>query len=128
MAISLATSLWVVRFCAASFAHPDASKWEYAYVSESPHAYRFHYSRECDALRRTSYEVDALSPKEAESHDYTPCKLCLKNSVRYQWDDWAIFLFFPIFGLFVMLIGKMDKFIQSYKFQSPIVRRHRPAD
>ena len=113
----------IVRFCAARFATPDPSTWEFAYVSESPNAHRYHYSEHCKALRRTTYDIEMLSVDEAEDYEYEPCGLCLKESVREQWDDAAGVVFIPVSCLLFGLINKIDQFNKKYKLRNQIVKR-----
>lgn len=112
----------IVRFCAAHFATPDPSTWEFAYVSESPNARCYHYSEDCKALSRTSYDIETLSVDEAEIY-YEPCSFCLKESVREKWDDAIGLLFIPVSCLIYWLINKIDLFQKKYKFRNPIVKR-----
>lgn len=121
-------ALGIVRFCAAHFATPDSSTWEYAYVSESPNAHRYHYSEQCNALQRTTFDIEVMSVDEAEDYDYEPCSLCLKESVGEQWDDAAGFLFIPVSCFIYWIINKIDLFHKKYKFRSPIVRRKQAND
>lgn len=123
LAGSMAIALWVVRLCANIFATPDSSTWEYAYVSESPNAHRYHYSEHCKALRRTTYDIKMLSVDEAEDYEYEPCGLCLKESVRKQWDDAAGLVFIPVSCLLFGLINKIEQFSKKYKLRNPIVKR-----
>lgn len=119
----MAIALGIVRFCAGKFATPDSSAWEFAYVSGSPNAHRYHYSEDCKALRKTSYGIETLSVEDAEDHDYEPCKLCLKETVSKQWDYAAVILFIPISCLIFGLIEKISQFHKKYKFRNPIVER-----
>lgn len=116
-------SLGIVRFCASMFATPDLYTWEFAYVSESPNAHRFHYTDQCRALQRTTYEIETLSVDEAVDYDYEPCSLCLKKSTQEKWDDAAGLFFIPVSCLIFWMIDKLDKFTKKYKLRSPIVRR-----
>lgn len=120
---SMYISLMSLRFCAARFASPDTSTWEFAYVSESPNAHSYHYSENCKALRNTSYNIETLSIEEAEDYDYVPCNICLKESARYQWDDAVGLLFIPVSCMIYWLINKIDLFHKKYKFRNPIVKR-----
>lgn len=122
LAGSVFIAFGIVRFCAAHFATPDPSTWEFAYVSESPNARCYHYSEDCKALRRTSYDIETLSIDEAEKY-YEPCSICLKESVRRQWDDAVGLLFIPVSCLIYWLINKIDIFNKKYKFRNPIVKR-----
>lgn len=114
---------WIVRFCAVHFAVPDPTTWEFAYISESPNARCYHYSEDCKALRRTSYDIEMLSVDEAEDYDYEPCNICLKESVQKKWDDVACLLIFPLFCLLFALVNKIDQFNKKYKLRNPIVKR-----
>ena len=113
LVVSAVITFWGVRLCANTFATPDSSTWESAYVSESPNAYSYHYSEHCKALMRTTYDIKRLSVDEAESYEYMPCGLCLKESVRYKWDDWAGLFSIPVGCLLLGLVEKIDK---KYKF------------
>lgn len=117
LAGSMAIALWVVRLCVSMFATPDSSTWEFAYVSESPNAYCYHYSEQCNALRRTTYDIETLSVDEAEDYDYEPCGLCLKESVREKWDDAAGWLFIPVSCVIFGLINKIEQFSKKYKLE-----------
>lgn len=123
LGLSVFISFQIVRVCAALFATPDASTWEFAYVSESPNAYSFHYSENCNALRKTTYDIELMSVEEAEDYDYEPCRLCLKESKRKQWDDAAGVLFIPVSCLIFWLINKIGRFHKEYKFRNPIIKR-----
>ncbi len=123
LAVSMGIALWIVRMCASIFATPDSSTWEFAYVSESPNAHRYHYSEQCNALRRTTYDIETLSVDEAEDYDYEPCSLCLKESVREKWDDAAGLVFIPVSCLLFGLINKIEQFSKKYKLRNPIVKR-----
>lgn len=123
LAGSMAIALWIVRLFASIFATPDSSTWEFAYVSESPNAHRYHYSEQCNALRRTTYDIETLSVDEAEDYDYEPCSLCLKESVREKWDDAAGLVFIPVSCLLFGLINKIEQFSKKYKLRNPIVKR-----
>lgn len=116
-------SFGIVRFCAARFATPDPTTWEFAYVSESPNARCFHYSEDCRALGRTTYEIEAFSVDEAEGYGYEPCALCLKGSVREKWNDAAGLLFIPVSCLLFGLVNKMNQLCKKYKLRTPIVER-----
>lgn len=116
-------SYGIVRFCAACFATSDPTTWEVAYVSESPNAHRYHYSEHCKALTRTTYNIEMLSVDEAEDYEYEPCGLCLKESVRKQWDDAAGVVFIPVSCLLFGLINKIDQFNKKCKLRNPIVKR-----
>lgn len=118
-----AAAFGIVRMCAVLFANPDSSSWEYAFVSESPRAYSYHYSEDCKALRKTEYDIIASSVEEAEDFGYEPCSLCLKESVRYMWDDWACALVFPILCLILWIINKIERFHKLYKLRNPVVKR-----
>lgn len=122
LGISWAISLGIVQYCAVLFATPDTSTWEFAYVSESPNAYSYHYSDDCKALRKTSYDIETLSVNDAEFYEYEPCRLCLKKSIRYQWDDTAGLIFIPISCLIYALINKIILISKKYKLRNPIVR------
>lgn len=121
--VIMAISLGIVRFFAGMFAEPNVYRWEIAYVSESPNARCFHYTEQCKALRHTTYEIESLSVDDAEDCGYEPCSLCLKESARKNWDDAAEFVFFPVIGLILLLIHKIDKFSKKYQFRSPIAKR-----
>lgn len=123
LAVSMGIALWIVRICASIFATPDSSTWEFAYVSESPNAHRYHYSEQCNALRRTTYDIETLSVDEAEDYDYEPCGLCLKESAREKWDDAAGLVFIPVSCLLFGLINKIEQFSKKYKLRNPIVKR-----
>lgn len=123
LAVCMGIALWIVRMCASIFATPDSSTWESAYVSESPNAHRYHYSEQCNALRRTTYDIETLSVDEAEDYDYEPCSLCLKESVREKWDDAAGLVFIPVSCLLFGLINKIEQFSKKYKLRNPIVKR-----
>lgn len=123
LGVSMAVTFGIVRYCAVLFATPDTSTWEFAYVSESPNAHRYHYSMDCKALRNTSYDIETLSVNEAEDYDYQPCGLCLKKSIRYQWDDAVGLLFIPVSCLIYGLINKINQFHKKYKLRTPIIRR-----
>lgn len=123
LAASMGIALWIVRLCASIFATPDSSTWEFAYVSESPNAHRYHYSEQCNALRRTTYDIEILSVDEAEDYDYEPCSLCLKESVREKWDDAAGLVFIPVSCLLFGLINKIEQFSKKYKLRNPIVKQ-----
>lgn len=123
LAVSMGIALWIVRMCASIFATPDSSTWEFAYVSESPNAHRYNYSEQCNALRRTTYDIETLSVDEAEDYDYEPCSLCLKESVREKWDDAAGLVFIPVSCLLFGLINKIEQFSKKYKLRNPIVKR-----
>ena len=123
LGVSAIVALGIVRFCANIFATPDTDTWEFAYVSESPNARHFHYSEECKALRRTTYEIEILSVDEAEDYEYEPCSLCLKESAREKWDDVADIIFIPVSCLIVGLINKIEQFNKKYKLRNPIVKR-----
>lgn len=116
-------SLWIVRLCAGAFATPEPDTWEFAYVSESPNAHCYHYSKHCISLRRTNYEIERLSVDEAEDYDYEPCKLCLRESAKEKWDDAAGLVFIPISCLVFWLIDKFFQFRKKYKLRSPIVKK-----
>lgn len=120
---SVIISLGMVRFCAARFAKPDPNTWEYAYVSESPNAHRYHYSEQCKALSRTVYDIEELSVDEAEFYEYEPCGICLKESTRRRWDGVVGFLAFPVGWLLYWLIIKVECVCKKYKLRNPIVRR-----
>lgn len=120
---SMFIAIGIARICATLFATPDTSTWEFAYVSESPNAHSFHYSEDCNALRKTTYDIELMSVEEAEDYDYEPCRLCLKESKRKQWDDASVVLFFPVSCLVYWLINKIDRFRKEYKFRNPIVKR-----
>lgn len=123
LGVSMAIAFGIVRFCASMFATPDIYTWEFAYVSESPNAHRFHYTAQCKALQRTTYEIETLSVDDAEDYGYEPCSLCLKASVKDKWDDAAGLVFIPVSCLIFWLINKIDQFSKKYKLQNPIVRR-----
>ncbi len=123
LAGSMGIALGIVRLCASIFATPDSSTWEFAYVSESPNAHRYHYSELCNALRRTTYDIKTLSVDEAEDYDYEPCSLCLKESVREKWDDAAGLVFIPVSCWIFGLINKIDQFSKKYRLRNPIVKR-----
>ena len=123
LGVSMAISFGIVRYCAVLFATPDTSVWEFAYVSESPNAHRYHYSKDCKALRKTSYDIETLSVSEAEDYDYQPCNLCLEKSIRYQWDDAVGLFFIPVSCLIYGLINRIDQFCKKYKLRTPIIRR-----
>lgn len=123
LAVSMGIALRIVRMCASIFATPDSSTWEFAYVSESPNAHRYHYSEQCNALRRTTYDIETLSVDEAEDYDYEPCSLCLKESVREKWDDAAGLVFIPVSCLLFGLINKIEQFSKKYKLRNPIVKQ-----
>lgn len=74
-------------------------------------------------LRRTTYDIEMLSVDEAEDYEYEPCGLCLKESVREQWDDAAGVVFIPVSCLLFGLINKIDQFNKKYKLRNPIVKR-----
>ena len=118
--VSAAISIWGLSLCASTFATPDSSTWESAYVSESPNAHSYHYSEHCKALMRTTYDIKRLSVDEAEFYEYMPCSLCLKESVRHQWDGWAGLVSIPVGCL---LLGLVEKINKKYKFRNPIVKR-----
>lgn len=120
---SMAFAVGTTRCCASRFASPDTSTWEFAYVSESPNARCYHYSEQCKALRRTTYEIETLSVDEAEDYDYEPCSLCLKESVREKWDDAAGVIFIPVSCLLFGLVNKIGRFRKKYKFRNPIVKK-----
>lgn len=120
---SMAIAFVIVRFCASLFASPDTSSWEIVYVSESPNAHRYHYSEQCDALRRNTYEIENLSVDEAELYDYEPCAICLKESARTKWDEAVGLVFIPVSCLIFWLINKIDQLSKKYKLQNPIVKR-----
>ena len=120
---SMAIALGIVRFCASMFASPDIYTWEFAYVSESPNAHRFHYTEQCKALRRTNCKIETLSVDEAADYDYEPCSLCMKESVREKWDDVAGLVFIPVSCLMFWLINKIDQISKKYKLRNPIVKR-----
>lgn len=113
----------IVRFCAARFATPKPYMWELTYVSESPNAYCYHYSEDCKALRRTTYDIKFLSVDEAEDCGYEPCSLCLKESVRKQWDDAACLLIFPVSCFIYWVINEIERFHKRYRFRNPIEKR-----
>lgn len=123
LAGSMAIALGIVRLCASLFATPDSSTWEYVYVSESPNAYSYHCSENCKALRKTSYDIEILPVEKAEDYGYEPCKLCLKESVRKQWDDAVGLVLFPVCLVLYWLISKIDQFSKKYKLRNPIVKR-----
>lgn len=123
LAGSATIALWVVGLCAGIFATPDSSTWEFAYVSESHNAHRYHYSEQCNALRRTTYNIETLSVDEAEDYGYEPCSLCLKESVREKWDDAAGLVFIPVSCLIFGLINKIERLRKKYKLRNPIVKR-----
>ncbi len=116
-------AFWIIRFCAVSFIKPDPHMWEITFVSESPDAYCYHYSKVCKALSRTTYDIDAMSVEDAEEYDYKPCKLCLEESVRYELDDWGCLLIFPIILVSSVFLNELDKLCRKYKFRNPIVKR-----
>lgn len=120
---SMGIALGTVRLCAILFATPDSSTWDFAYVSESPNAHRYHYSEQCNALRRTTYNIRTLTMDEVEDYDYEPCNLCLKESVRKKWDDAAGLVFIPVSCLIFGLINKIEQFSKKYKLRNPIVKR-----
>lgn len=113
----------IVRFCAARFATPKPYMWELTYVSESPNAYCYHYSEDCKALRRTTYDIDVLLVDEAEELGYEPCSMCLRESVRKEWDGFACLLMLLVGLLIFWMICKVDRFHREYKFRSPIEKR-----
>lgn len=119
----MAIAFGIVRFCASMFATPNTYTWEFAYVSESPNAHRFHYTERCKALQRTTYEIETLSVDDAEDYGYEPCSLCLKESARTKWDEAAGLVFIPVSCLIFWIINKIDHFSKKYKLQNPIVRR-----
>lgn len=123
LASSMAIALGIVRLGASIFATPNPNLWEFVYVSDSPNAHRYHYSNNCKALSKTSYNIELLTIEEAEDYDYEPCKLCLEASVSHQWDEAAGILFFPVSCLVYWLINATHKFCKKYKFRNPIVRR-----
>ena len=123
LGVSMTISFGIVRYCAVLFATPNTSVWEFAYVSESPNAHKYHYSEDCKALRKTPYDIEMLSVREAEDYDYQPCNLCLEKLTRYQWDDAVGLFFIPVSCLILCLIDKIDQFRKKYKFHTPIIRR-----
>ena len=123
LAGSMAIALWIVRSCASIFATPNANTWEYAYISESPNAHRFHYSEDCMSLRHSIYNIEMLTVDDAENYGYKPCRLCLKQSVREKWDDAAGLVFIPVSCFIFWMLNKIDQFHKRYQFRNPIVKR-----
>lgn len=117
-------SFQIVRFCASTFAEPDSYSWEYAYVSESPNAKCYHKEEDCKYLKSTKYDIVFLSVDEAEDYDLAPCKHCLKNSVKYQYDEFGCILITPVAAVLLWLISKLEKLFKSYTLRSPIIKRN----
>ena len=115
LGLSAFISSQLVRACAVTFATPNSHYWEIAYASESPNAKCYHKDEDCKYLKNTRYDIDILSVEEAEEFALIPCKHCLKNSVRYQYDEIGALLIAPIAGFLLWIIHKLEIFSHSLK-------------
>lgn len=113
----------VPRMVASNFASADYVFWENCYISESPNATKFHYSPSCRYLRLSEYEVEVYDIYEAEDMGFEPCKSCLKQSAKYQYDVFAPFLFIPVTIFMFWLIFRVANISTKYKLRNPIVKR-----
>lgn len=117
-------SLGLVRLVAKHFASPEPWRWEEVFISESPHAKSYHYSENCKFLKKSKYDIFSMSYNEAEFEvGLDPCRSCLKESVKEKYDEFAMFLWFPITVILGAAYNEIYIFLKKYKFQSPLVRR-----
>ena len=113
-----------VRFIASHFCEAEPLGWEYAYISESPRARSYHWEASCKMLSNTKYDVILTSGEEAEDSGLSPCKVCMENSIKKEYDLVAIFLMIPCCLFLARCMDKFTKFLQSYTFRNPIVKRN----
>lgn len=125
LAIDVFISISIVRVIAIFFAEPNSYSWEFAYVSESPNATKYHESRDCKYLKQTSYKIELMSVEEAEDEELQPCKHCLKTSVSKQFDEYSALLMLPVFCLLLWGLEKIDKLLKEYTLRNPIVKKSR---
>lgn len=120
LAVGYFASAGIVRVCASLFAKPDSSNWEYVYVSESPHARKYHHDTECKFLNQSSYDYNLMSVVDAEyDYDLEPCKYCLQKNLKHQYDNLIVPVSIAVYILLFLLIKQIDK----YTFRSPIVKK-----
>lgn len=112
------------RFCASHFCDPEPWNWEYAYVSQSPKARAYHWEESCKMLNNTKYDIVLMSGNEAEDYGLYPCKVCMQNSTKKEYDVLAIFLIIPCCLALARCVDKISEFFRTYTFRNPIVKRN----
>lgn len=122
--LSVLISFCIVRFVASHFAKPKPWQWEYAYVLDSPNIRSYHYSDGCKYIKKSIYDIVEIPRVEAEEEELQPCTYCLKDSIKNEYDDYAMVIFFPVILLIVWLYSRIEKFFKTYKFQSPLTKKY----
>ena len=108
-------SLGIVRLYALT-KEPDPYKWEWVYYSTSPNAKSYHCYKDCKYLSKTKYDIDYyISSRAAEYDGLTPCKYCLEQSRKYQYDESALYLYMPVLIILFSLLAVFDRIRNKHK-------------
>lgn len=101
------------RICANLFAETSTEHWDDAYYARSSYAKSYHYSRDCKYLQQTTHEIKCTSVNNAEFyHELQPCKHCLQESVKYQYDRYGELCVIPVFFLLIWLTSRIYNYLE----------------
>ncbi|ROT12281.1 hypothetical protein EEL50_11675 [Muribaculaceae bacterium Isolate-105 (HZI)] len=111
--LSGAIPMKTARICATLFAKPSTENWDDAYYARSRYAKSYHYSRDCKYLQQTTHEIKYTSVDNAEFYyELQPCKHCLQESVKYQYDRYGALCVIPVFFLLIWLTSRIYNYLE----------------
>lgn len=118
--IAYPISLGIIRMFAKS-AEPDPTQWGMVYVSTSPRAEKYHYGLDCEFLRRTTHDIMCIPVSDAEIINRTPCRYCLEQYAKKQYDGCVWYLYPIMLILFFSILVLFDTIRVRYVKKSKTV-------